>query len=129
MYVTDTHAFVWFLAKDRRLGGKARGIFLQADKGETQIVVPSVVLMETLRICEKHKVELKFVEVLDKVRGALNYPVYPLDLKIVEECRGLPRQLDLHDRVTVATAKRLNAKVLTKDEDIAKFGQVGVIWD
>ena len=127
--MTDTHAFVWFLSKDRRLGEEARKIFLQADKGETQVVVPSIVLMETLYICERHKAELKFAEVLNKVRGALNYPVYPLDLKIVEECRGLPRWLDLHDRVIVATAKRLNAKVLTKDENIARSELVEIIWD
>lgn len=129
MYVTDTHAFVWFLTDDQRLGEKAREIFVQADEGETQVVVPTVVLMETLYICEKHRAGLKFREVLSKVRGALNYPIYPLDLKVVTECQVLPKELDLHDRVIVSTAKLLNAKILTKDKDIVDYKVVGTIWD
>lgn len=128
MYVTDTHGFVWFLARDGRLGKGAMEVFLKADAGEAQVVVPSIVLMETLYICEKHRVELKFREVLDKVRGALNYPVYPLDLKAVAECQELPKSLSLHDRVIVATAKLLNAKVLTKDGEIINSGLVETIW-
>jgi predicted nucleic acid-binding protein len=127
MYVTDTNAFVWFLTKDNKLGRKAMEVFLQADEAETQIVVPSIVLLETLHICEKHRMEIKFADVLERIRGVLNYPVYPLDLKVIEECRKL-KQLDLHDRVIVATAKLLNAKVLTKDEDILKSKLVEVIW-
>jgi predicted nucleic acid-binding protein len=116
------------LTKDRNLGEKAREIFIQADEGETQVVVPTVVLMETLHICEKYRAGLKFREVLSKVRGALNYPVYPLDLKVVDECQTLPKELDLHDRVIVSTAKLLNAKILTKDKDIVGCNVVGTIW-
>ncbi|RLI85755.1 MAG: type II toxin-antitoxin system VapC family toxin, partial [Candidatus Altiarchaeales archaeon] len=33
-----------------------------------------------------------------------------------------------HDRVIVATAKLLNAKLITKDEEIKESGLVEVVW-
>jgi predicted nucleic acid-binding protein len=129
MYVADTHAFLWFLARDRRLGKKARSVFLQADEGEAAIVIPSIVLMEALHICEKHRIEVEFRKILGKVRGALNYPTYPLDLRIIEECQKLPKSLELHDRVIIATAKLIGAKVLTKDDDIVNSELVETVWD
>jgi PIN domain nuclease of toxin-antitoxin system len=35
---------------------------------------------------------------------------------------------ELHDRVIVATAKMLNAKLLTKDRKIREAGIVEVVW-
>jgi len=35
---------------------------------------------------------------------------------------------ELHDRIVAATAKLLDAKLLTKDENIQKSGIVEVIW-
>ena len=128
MYVTDTNAFVWFLTNDSRLGEEAKRVFLKADKGETRVVVPSIVLLEALHICEKHRAELKFTKVLEKVREAANYQIYPVDFMVVEECCKLGRGLGLHDRVIVAIARLLNAKVLTKDKDIENSGLVEIVW-
>jgi len=41
MYVTDTHGFLWFLSKDKRLSKKALEIFRACDKGKETIVIPS----------------------------------------------------------------------------------------
>lgn len=128
MYVADTHAFVWFLTEDEKLGKNAREIFLSADKGDTIVIIPSIVLLETLHICEKHKAELLFRNVLEKIRNTFNYPIYPLDLRIISECQDLKQIPELHDRVIVATANLLDAKVITKDEEIKKSGIVDSIW-
>jgi len=35
---------------------------------------------------------------------------------------------ELHDRIIVATAKILNAKLITRDKEIRKAGVVDVVW-
>jgi PIN domain nuclease of toxin-antitoxin system len=38
------------------------------------------------------------------------------------------KNLEIHDRVIVATAKSFEASLITKDESISKSGTVPVIW-
>jgi predicted nucleic acid-binding protein len=63
MYVTDTHGLIWFLTDDRKLGKKAEKIFLSADRGDATVVIPSIVLLEILHICEKQNAKLKFKQI------------------------------------------------------------------
>ena len=128
MYVTDTHSFLWFLADDARLGKKAREIFLSCDKGETTIIIPSIVLMEALFICERKKLDLEFKKVLEKIHNTINYPVYPLDTGIVSICQKLKQFSDPHDRIVVATSQILRAKLITKDDKIKKSKIVETVW-
>ena len=70
MYVTDTHGLIWFLTEDRKLGKKAEEIFLSADRGDATVVIPSIVLLEILHICEKQNAKLKFKQIFDMVQNA-----------------------------------------------------------
>jgi PIN domain nuclease of toxin-antitoxin system len=45
-YVTDTHALLWYLSNDLALSALALDLFRQADTGLTEIVIPSIVLLE-----------------------------------------------------------------------------------
>lgn len=128
MYVADTHALMWFLTEDDRLGKEAKKIFLKADRGETSIVIPTIVLAESLFIAEKNRVDVEFGTVLDRINEGLNYDVYSLDLGVILECQKL-RGFELHDRIIMATAKLLNAKVLSRDRKIRKSGIVECAWN
>jgi PIN domain nuclease of toxin-antitoxin system len=128
MYVADTHSFLWFLTKDERLGSKAKEIFRLCDQGREIIVIPAIVLLECLYICEKKKIDLKFKEILLKMKNTFNYITYPLDEEIVLECQNLKQFSDLHDRIVIATAKLLNAQLITKDEKIKKSKLVKTVW-
>ena len=44
LYVTDTHAFVWYLVD--RLPEKVNKIFKSVEKGESTIFIPIIVLTE-----------------------------------------------------------------------------------
>lgn len=70
MYLADTHALVWFLTDDKRLGTTAREILESADRGEEIVGIPSIVLLELLHICEKQKYALPFDDVLRKFQRA-----------------------------------------------------------
>lgn len=127
MYVADSHGLLWFLAQDRRLGNEAKRIFESADKGEEIIIIPSIVLLECLYICEHHGIQLEFKRVLERIEEGVNYLVYPLDIETVIECENI-KTLELHDRIIVAAAKILNTRVITKDSEIIKSGLVETVW-
>jgi predicted nucleic acid-binding protein len=50
MFVVDTHALLWHLTEDDKLGRKAKEVLDDADRGERTIIVPTMVLAESLFI-------------------------------------------------------------------------------
>ena len=127
MYITDTHSLLWFLTGDNRLGDRSREIFRSCDKGEMIITIPSIVLLECLYVCEKKGTNLKFNQIIESLEGNYNYIVYPLDTEVVLNCENTALA-EPHDRIIVATAKLLNAKVITKDDKIKTSKLVGTVW-
>ena len=107
-YVLDTHALIWFLTSDNKLGKKALELLRRADMGEETIIIPTVVLAEIFYICEKNKVALKFREILDKITNSSNYEVYDLNLNIILKLEELNKIRELHDRIIIANHKLHN---------------------
>lgn len=128
VFVADTHALLWHLTEDKRLGKKAREIFDRADRGDVDIVIPTTVLAEALFITEKHKVDLKFMDIIEDIKKSSNYILHPLDLEVVLKCHEFKKIPELHDRIIVATASLLDAKLISKDAEIAASKKVGVVW-
>jgi len=56
VYVTDTHAPLWHLSRDPALSAPAADIFHQADAGAAEIIIPSIVLVEVVYLCERQRV-------------------------------------------------------------------------
>jgi predicted nucleic acid-binding protein len=126
MYIADTHALVWHLARDDRLGKNARKVLEDADCGSTEIVVPTIVLAEALYISRKGNVH--FDSLMDSIQNARNYSVYSLGINVVSTMRKLAPEYSIHDAAIVATAKILDAPVITRDEVIRRLGDVKVVW-
>lgn len=128
IFVTDTHPLLWHLAEDESLSKRAEEIFNRADRGEIDIVIPTTVLAEALFITEKHRVDLEFLEIIEDISNSSNYLWYPLDLEVIMKCHELIEIPELHDRIIVATASLLDAKLITKDPEIADAKRVEVVW-
>lgn len=128
IFVADTHAFLWHLTEDESLGKKAKEIFACADRGEVNVIIPTTVLAEALFITEKHRVDLKFMEIIEIIDNSSNYLWYPLDMEVIMKCHELKKIPELHDRIIVATAMILEAKLITKDTVISATNEVEVIW-
>jgi PIN domain nuclease of toxin-antitoxin system len=128
MYVADTHGFLWFIWSDKKLGKKAFEIFRACDKGNEIVVIPSIVLLECMYVCEKRKEEVKFQEIMQKIRGKFNYQIYPLDEEVILKCQDIAQIDEMHDRIIVGTAKLLNAKLITKDTKIVNSKTVETVW-
>lgn len=128
IYTADTHALIWFLTEDDKLGEEARTIFKKAEEGKAIILITTISLMEILYICKKKGVVNEFKELLKKLRYSLNYVVFDLNLEIVLRTVELEKVDEMHDRIIVATAKTVNSIVITKDLNITESGYVPIIW-
>lgn len=128
IFVTDTHSFLWYLSQDPRLGRKAELKFDLAEKGEATIVVPTIVLAESLYILEKKKYALRFGDIVERLEMGWNFMAVPLDLKIIKKVDSLKKLDDLHDRIIVASCLLLGGELITKDEKIKKSRYVKVVW-
>ena len=127
-YVLDTHALIWFLTSDSKLGKKALELLRNADDERETIIIPTVVLAEVLHICEKKKVALKFKEILKKINDSSNYIIYDLNLEVILKLEELDKINELHDRIIIATSILSDSKIITKDEIIRNSNYVEVVW-
>ncbi|MBI2499685.1 PIN domain-containing protein [Candidatus Woesearchaeota archaeon] len=128
IYVTDTHSLVWFLTGDNNLSAKAKSVFEDTEKGNSLIIIPTIVLAELLYLCEKKKVQDKFSEIIEKLKKGMNYITYNLDVDIIIECKNLIKIREMHDKIITATAKILGATIITKDKEIKESNYVRTLW-
>lgn len=116
MFVADTHALVWYLTDDERLGGTAEQLLRQADSGDVSVVIPTIVMAEAMFISEK--TGASFEELLDKVESGSNYEVYPLNIKVVKQMKKMDEDYSIHDKAIAATSEILEATTITNDKEI-----------
>ena len=82
-YVTDTQALIKFMMGKKVINDKAHQAFLSADKGESTIIIPAVVLMEVLYLFEKHRIDIGLLQTEDLLKSQ-NYQFEPLILEILK---------------------------------------------
>jgi len=126
-YVTDTHSIVWYFTEDIHLSKKALDIFEGTIK-EGTIIVPAVVLAEIMFIAKKGKISLTFTETLNKIEEYENFEIAPLDIDVLKIADKIKANIEMHDRLIIATAIYFDATLITKDEQIEKSGIVSTIW-
>jgi PIN domain nuclease of toxin-antitoxin system len=129
-YVSDTQCLLWYTAQDHRLPKIARAAFQQAKEGATQILVPSIVLVEAVFLAERQRVPrpvLNQLMALSDAPGA-GICVVPLDLAVARAVAdfGPAAVPELADRIIAATARALNLPLLTTDPAIEASGLVKV---
>ncbi len=126
-YVTDTHSIVWYFSEDRGLSEKA----LEAFEGtiqEGRIIVPAVVLAEIMFIAKKGRINLTFVETLEKIEELDNFQIAPLDANILTIADQIKVDMEMHDQLIVATTLHFESVLITKDEQIRNIGIVPTLW-
>ena len=128
IYLADTHALIWYLNEDQRLSATARTIFEKAEQGEASIIITTISLLELFYVCTKRNLFLQFTEILRRLHQSINYVVYDLDLSVVMACTKLGTIEEMHDRIITATAKLIDATVITVDKNIRDSGYVAVLW-
>ena len=121
-FVIDAHALLWNLEDSPKLSNLAGKTIATAEK----IFIPTIVLLEVQSILEKRQEQGKFSDLLGRIENQRKFAVYPLSIEVIKEFIPIGR-IEMHDRIILATAKLLNASIITKDETISKF-YPRVIW-
>ena len=126
-YITDTHSLVWYFTDDSRLSNKALQAF-QSSEEKGIVFVPAVVLAEIMFIARKGRITLSFEDTLNRIEESENFEIVPLNAEILRTADKIETDLEMHDRLIVATALWHNASLITKDETLRELGIVSTIW-
>lgn len=126
-YVADTHSLVWYFTNDSRLGKKAFKAF-ESTIREGMILVPTVVLAEVMFISKKGRVPITFEQTVTRIEELDNFDIVPLYLDVLRIADKIEAELEMHDRLIVATASFYEVILLTKDERIIISRTVKTIW-
>lgn len=126
-YVTDTHPLVWYFTEDSHLSKNALMAFEQTVK-EGIIIIPAVVLAEIMFIAKKGKIAITFEETLKKIEEYENFDIAPLDADILKIANKIEAEMEMHDKLIVATTQYFSATLITRDQLIRNSGLCSTIW-
>lgn len=130
-YVVDTHAIVWFIAGDSRLGPNAMQILSNPD---SELILPITALAEACWVIEHGRTSIPSVtDFLLTIDADPRVTVTPLDRTILDKTLTLTDINEIHDRQITATALVLidrgeSVALLTRDQNIRETDLVPVIW-
>lgn len=124
----DTHALIWLLDGNERLGSKARALISQAACAHS-LYVSAITPWEIAMLVSKER--LAFTqEVGAWLRTALEMPgiqMVPLSVDISAASTQLPGDFhaDPADRIIVASARQMGASLVTADKLILTYSKAG----
>lgn len=130
-YIVDTHALVWFLEGNPRLGTNAKAVL---ESSASRLVVPMIVLAEACWIIEHGRTSIPSIsDFLKAVDADPRVTVVALDRAILDKTLTLQAIGEMHDRQIVATALLLRDQsetvtLITKDANIRDADVVPTTW-
>lgn len=125
----DTHALIWHLTDQRRLGRAAARWLRDADAGRAFIAIPAVVVIELVLLRERGRRVIGVPEIETLVRTQPTFGVVALDLAQAKEFALLGSFADPFDRLIVAAARAVAAPLITADTVIHSLAGPDVVWD
>jgi PIN domain nuclease of toxin-antitoxin system len=130
--VLDTHAWIWFIDAPEKLGKKAATAIDKARKAGEHLHVSCISTWEIHMLAAKQRLSLAIAPDLwvSRCEKLSILRFHPLDNSIahlsVSACASM--HSDPADRMIVATALYLGAKIITCDEKIKACKIVPCIW-
>ena len=79
-------------------------------------------------IAKKGKITLTFEETLNKIEEYENFDLAPLNADILRVADKIKVDMEMHDRLIVATTLYFDATLITKDRLIRDTGICSTIW-
>ena len=129
-YLADTVAIIRFVSKSGSIGARALTILKDADSASTTIIISVMSLVEVLYLSEKSRVKLKLSDLMNRIKNHNNYRIIDLDTNILQTAEKISsKNLELHDRLIVATAVYLKVPILTSDKIIRESKLTETIWE
>ena len=131
MIVLDTNALIWWISDLGKLSGKTKRVVEEAEKKKA-IYISSISVLEILTLIKKQRLNINTLtnNWLDKLENLSYVHFVPVDNKIAAwsvELVDLPDK-DPADRIIIATALNLGAKLVTSDKEILNYPKIATIW-
>lgn len=125
----DTHALAWHVGRPTRLGKQAKRLLRAADRGDVEILVPAILVVEMTLLREGGR-DVPTATQLEAVLAIQPaFRLLPLDLAQGREFEALASIADPFDRMIVAAARVAATPLITADMAIQDSGLVETIWD
>lgn len=127
----DTHALVWYLEANPRLGREAKRVI---DDSLSELVLPLIALAEAAYIVEKGRTAIPTVpDLLTAILADLRIAIHPLTWEVFQQSLNATVLPEMHDRLIVGSALHLQSlgdtvSILTKDSSIVEAHLVDTLW-
>lgn len=132
MIVIDTHILIWWVSEDQQLSPKAKIAIDNEIEAGGDMLVSSITAWEIAMLVEKGRLTLSMdVDSWIGIGGNIEHVRFiPVDNKVAIESTRLfgEFQKDPADRMIVAFARTLSAKLVTEDEKIRAYRHVKTVW-
>ena len=132
MLVLDTHVLVWWVNADTSKLSPAALDAIAREMQGGEIIISSISAWEIAMLAARGRMSLtmdvsQWLALVAQIRTVRFYPV---DNEIALESVQLPGEFhkDPADRMIVATARKLNATLITADEKILTYQHVKTVW-
>ena len=125
--VLDTHAWIWWVTDDRRLSRRAAGAIGEAQR-DGELTLSTISIWEVAKKIEKKQLVLDrpVREWIDQATNRPGLTLTELTPAILIDSCDLPQPFhgDPADQMIVATARVLNAPLVTVDAKILAYPHV-----
>ena len=128
LYVVDTHALIWYLLGDKKLSKRALTIFQAAERGETYLLLPAIVLAELYFANVKNKWFADYKTVFEDILIKQIFEFLPFDESHILDFDRDATVPEMHDRIIAGVARRLSAPLISSDPLIIAAAIVTIIW-
>lgn len=131
MIVLDTNALIWWISNPEKLSRKAKKTIEEAEK-KRAIYISSISVLEIYTLVKKNKLKFNILadNWLEKVESLPYVNFVSMDNKIAVQSVNLPDFLhkDPADRIVIATALQIGAKLITSDRKILDYPHIQAVW-
>lgn len=127
MMLLDTHAALWALTDDARLGKKARNAIKKSPPDH--LAISDMTLLEIALLADRGRITLagSLSTLLEEVAGS--FRVLAVNPAVAEKAMSLALdQADPFDRVIAATAWHSKRTLLTRDRRLAACTEIRTLW-
>lgn len=126
-YCFDTHAVIWSVTEDTRLGARARGAISGVAKGN--LLIAKAVLLEISMLLKKGRIVVVGEGLAFLARVEELFEIVPINARIADLAARLELPHgDPFDHVITATARVHGVPLLTRDRAITDSGVVEITW-
>ena len=123
----DTHAVIWSLLDDPRLGKSARDLIATSTREE--LIVSDITLLEVSMLISKGWLQTKHEPAFLLTKIANSFRILPIspEIAVLATSLGLP-QGDPFDRAIAATAIHHRIPLLTRDKALKRSKAIETMW-